>query len=212
MANWLFAGTIEPTTEWQFSSFATGSWFKVEQVNPPNSIGLEICQYDDSLLYVETTLLQSDHANQILCLPCPGPINDDRRIGFKIPGQNLIPDWSINLYSTDTPMPLFRVAPTVPLSAQSTTATPTVVTSSVASGQPTNTQLLAVNAGRKGAIITNTAVAAKLYVQMGANASASSFIVALEAGDTYEVPFGFTGLINGLWTASTGTAQVSELT
>jgi hypothetical protein len=205
MPNWIFIGTIEPTTEWQFTTFAAGSWFKVEQVRPPNDIDLQVCQSDGSVLYVEPALLQSEPGIQIICLACPGPINENRRLGFKIPGLNLSPGWQIKLYSTDTPMPLFRTAPTIASAMTSTTATPTTVPAAT-----TSTQLLAVNPSRKGAVITNTSTGT-LSIQLGAVVSAASFAVQLLTGDTYEVPFGFTGAVNGLWASVNGNAQVIEL-
>lgn len=75
--------------------------------------------------------------------------------------------------------------------------------------QITNRQLLPINPRRTGASITNTSTGT-LYLQFGAAASLESYIVKLEQDDTYEMPFHFTGLVNGIWTAPNGNAQVVE--
>jgi hypothetical protein len=50
-----------------------------------------------------------------------------------------------------------------------------------------------------------------LHVMLGtATASTSAFSVRLSAGDYYEVPFNYTGLIGGIF-ATAGTAEVTEL-
>lgn len=75
--------------------------------------------------------------------------------------------------------------------------------------------VLASNANRKGATIVNddTAVTgATLYLKFGTTASATSYTVALAPQAYYEVPYGFTGRIDGLASAATGTARVTELT
>lgn len=72
-----------------------------------------------------------------------------------------------------------------------------------------NTRLLAANSVRLGVTITNNSPGA-LYLQLGHPASFQSYAVKLEAGDTYEMPFNYTGLVNGMWTTAAGNAQVVE--
>lgn len=71
--------------------------------------------------------------------------------------------------------------------------------------------LLAANAARLGATVYNDS-ASVLYVKLGAAASSSSFTVRLITQDYYEVPFGYTGIIDGVWVAAVGAARVTELT
>ena len=93
---------------------------------------------------------------------------------------------------------------------KSGTATKSAVPSGIAS-----VTILASNANRKGATISNTDANA-LYLDLsGGTASATSFTVALGAGSTtptyYEVPFGYTGTITGIWAADgAGSALVTE--
>ena len=64
--------------------------------------------------------------------------------------------------------------------------------------------------GRLGCTIFNSGPG-NLHVLLGtATASTSAFTVRLSAGDYYEVPFNYTGLIGGIF-ATAGTAEVTEL-
>lgn len=98
----------------------------------------------------------------------------------------------------------------VKLLARSTVGTPT----SIANAN-TNTALLASNAARKGATIFNddtVGAGASLNVALGFAASATAFNVVLVPQAYYEVPFGFTGAINGFASAATGNARIVEFT
>jgi hypothetical protein len=64
--------------------------------------------------------------------------------------------------------------------------------------------------GRLGCTIFNSGPGT-LHVTLGtATTSTSAFSVRLSAGDYYEVPFNYTGLIGGIF-ATAGTAEVTEL-
>jgi len=64
--------------------------------------------------------------------------------------------------------------------------------------------------GRLGCTIFNSGPGT-LYVILGtATASTSVFTARLSAGDYYEVPFNYTGLIGGIF-ATAGTAEVTQL-
>ncbi len=86
--------------------------------------------------------------------------------------------------------------------------------SAVASGVASVT-ILASNAVRKGAMITNTD-ANVLYLDLsGGTATSTSFSVAIAANGFYELPNGplYTGLITGIWAADgSGSALVTEFT
>lgn len=75
----------------------------------------------------------------------------------------------------------------------------------------TNVTLLSSNASRKGASIMNDSTQV-LYVKFGATASATSFHVKMDAGSYLEVPFGYTGIIDGIWASANGSARVGEFT
>jgi hypothetical protein len=71
--------------------------------------------------------------------------------------------------------------------------------------------LLASTATRLGATIVNESTH-KLYIKLGAAASVTSYTVILAANGYYEVPFDYTGAIDGILDAGTGNAQITELT
>jgi hypothetical protein len=83
-------------------------------------------------------------------------------------------------------------------------------TSSVASSA-TNVTILASNASRLGATVYNDSTKT-LSLKLGATATATDFTVKLGSGDYYEIPFGYTGIIDGLWDMVNGSARVTELT
>jgi hypothetical protein len=95
------------------------------------------------------------------------------------------------------------------ISATPTKAT-TSATSSVASSAVSVT-LLALNANRLGATVFNDSNK-DLYLKLGAVASLVDFTAKLRAGDYYEVPANYTGVIDGIWSAVNGSARVTELT
>jgi hypothetical protein len=66
------------------------------------------------------------------------------------------------------------------------------------------------NANRKGLTIFNEG-AGLLYVTLGTSTTtSSSYTVRLSAGDYYEVPYGYTGLVGGIF-GTAGTARVTEV-
>lgn len=93
------------------------------------------------------------------------------------------------------------------------TGAPTTTLTQVASSASAVT-VLAANASRRGATIVNDS-AAVLYLVLSATTPTSSvYTVALDTkgsvGAYYEVPFGYTGIIKGIWAAANGNAVVTE--
>jgi len=91
----------------------------------------------------------------------------------------------------------------------------TGVTASVNSSA-TPVTILAANDDRRGAVITNDSTAI-LYLLFGAGTVSSTLYTVQLAGNasgavSYAVPFGFTGIITGLWASVNGAARVTELT
>lgn len=76
-----------------------------------------------------------------------------------------------------------------------------------------STTILAANPDRLGATIYNTDANA-LYILLGAGtASASNLSWSIAANSQYQVPFGYTGIIVGVWAADgAGAAKVTEFT
>jgi hypothetical protein len=77
----------------------------------------------------------------------------------------------------------------------------------------TSTTLLASNANRLGASIANDS-SSVLYVKFGTTASATDYTVRLSQYAYYEVPFNYTGRIDGIWATDPGdgAARITELT
>jgi len=92
------------------------------------------------------------------------------------------------------------------VSSPSATGTTTSIASSI-----TNVTLLVSNTSRKGATIFNDGTKT-LSVKLGATASATSFAAQITARGYYEVPFGYTGIIDGIWDVANGSARITELT
>ncbi len=101
-------------------------------------------------------------------------------------------------------MPLSN--PSTPSSQSSTSAAATTVP-----GSTSSQVILAANAARKGATVYNASTAT-LYLDLEPTASTSTYSALLVPGGYYEVPFGYTGVIAGVWSAANGNALVRELT
>lgn len=85
-------------------------------------------------------------------------------------------------------------------------------TNSTVAASATSVTILSSNAGRLGASIFNDSTVA-LYLDLsGGTATTSSFTVKVAADGYYEVPFGYTGTITGLWASATGNARVTQMT
>lgn len=92
------------------------------------------------------------------------------------------------------------------------TRSATATTSQVADNAASVT-LLAANANRLGASITNDS-SARLYLKAGTTASTTDYTVSLLQHDHWEVPFGYTGKVDGIWASDPGdgAARVTEYT
>jgi hypothetical protein len=78
-------------------------------------------------------------------------------------------------------------------------------------GSASSVTLQAANTARKGLTIVNDSTAT-LYVKCGSTASATSYTVRLFANDYWECPFGYTGIVTGIWGSATGSARMTEFT
>lgn len=88
------------------------------------------------------------------------------------------------------------------------TATRTTVADSAS-----DVSLLASNANRLGATIANDS-SAVLYIALGTTASATDYTARVVQYGYYEVPYGYTGAIRGIWASDPGdgAARITELT
>ena len=88
---------------------------------------------------------------------------------------------------------------------------PSVTATTSVAASVSSVTLLAANGTRLGATIYNDSMAL-LYVKLGTTASTSSFEVKLFPLSYYEVPYGYTGQIDGIWSNASGFARIGELT
>lgn len=86
----------------------------------------------------------------------------------------------------------------------------TATRSSVASLGTTQV-LLAANVGRIGASCFNDSTAT-LYLALGSAGSNTDYTVQVSANAYYEIPYGFDGAVNGLWSSAVGNARITEYT
>lgn len=77
-------------------------------------------------------------------------------------------------------------------------------------GSASSVTVLAANSARRGAVINNDSTAI-LYLKLGATASTTSYTYKMYTDDCVEVPFGYTGIIDGIWASATGNARITEL-
>ena len=93
--------------------------------------------------------------------------------------------------------------------AETTYSTATLANVSAAA---TSSTVAASNDGRRGLIVVNDSVET-LYLKFGATASTTSYTVMLCPGETFQMtaPI-YTGIIDGIWSAASGTARVTEIT
>jgi hypothetical protein len=97
--------------------------------------------------------------------------------------------------------------PSTPASAGVTT---------VVNGATSATPLLAANALRKGATFSNES-AATLYILLGAGTVSSSNFTVTLTGEAaapysyYELPYGYTGAVHGIWGSAVGAVNITEL-
>lgn len=93
-----------------------------------------------------------------------------------------------------------------------------VVTQKAATGTQTsvassasNVTLLAASTSRLGATLYNDSTQV-CYVRLAATATSSNFTVKMQPDAYYEVPFGYTGIIDGIWASANGNMRVTQIT
>ena len=77
--------------------------------------------------------------------------------------------------------------------------------------QTTNLILLASNANRLGASFYNESGSA-LFLKHGSLSGTFDYTMQVTAGALYELPFGYSGTVSGIWQFASGTLQITETT
>lgn len=94
------------------------------------------------------------------------------------------------------------------LSGISSTGTASSVASNAA-----DVSILAANANRRGAIIFNDDANVLRLLLAAGTSSATNYTVQVPTNTGFQVPFGYTGVIKGIWSAAgAGAARVTEFT
>lgn len=92
---------------------------------------------------------------------------------------------------------------------RSVTGTESNVASTAAAGGAT---ILAANANRLGGSVYNDSTQI-LYLLVGAGTVSSTvYSVAMAASSYFEIPFNYTGILQGIWASANGNARVMEFT
>lgn len=87
-----------------------------------------------------------------------------------------------------------------------------VGTQTSVTGSASDVVLLPANNARLGATIHNDS-SAMLYILLANTVSSTSvYTVSILADGYYEVPYGYVGVVKGIWAAANGFARVTELT
>lgn len=87
---------------------------------------------------------------------------------------------------------------------RSANSTATSLTASI-----TSQLLVAANTTRLGVAIFNDSTT-QLFLKFGASATSNSYSLRMMPDDYLEVPYGYTGQIDGLWFSATGSARITE--
>lgn len=88
---------------------------------------------------------------------------------------------------------------------------PATATLANVASSTTSVTLQASNTARLGLTIYNDS-SKVLFVKFGSSASSTSFTVKLLSDAYYEMPFGYTGIVTGVWTQVNGAARMTEIT
>lgn len=111
--------------------------------------------------------------------------------------------------ATTDPALVVSVSPNSTVPVKPATASTSSVTQVASSA--TSVTLKASNSARLGLMIFNDSTQV-LYVKLGGTASSTSYTVKVLAGGYYEAPFGYTGVVDGIWASANGNAYVTEVT
>ena len=103
-------------------------------------------------------------------------------------------------------MPVRQVGPVESQPATTDSAARAAVAASI-----TSVTLLLANTARIGATIYNDSTSS-LYIGFSGAVTPSNFDVKLVSGAYLELPFGWVGVVTGVWDTAVGVARVAELT
>lgn len=201
---WSLFYSAKTSTKWAFTPLLDQDWIRIRSTTPPTDGFIELAQAQtisvNELFDIRT--LKARPESELLYLPKP-PTFKYRRLGFR-QVDPLSANWTFRIEVNTMPL-AFAFASSAPLSSSSVNLT-TVVSAD------TKTTILAANPERKGASIHNESTATLLidFIPAAGTVSETQFGVKLPAQAYYELPYGYTGQIMGIWDAVDGNALVRE--
>jgi hypothetical protein len=232
--------TFTPTTAWQFTEPTSGNAFQFEQSNAPTNSYLQVAQTDGESWLYEPRTLTANRANQLLLLDgsafgttrhiaIRSLVEPDPSLHWSViiaAASVITPDVSgiqaqltnlqlllasLETQTTNVSTTLNNLVQTMPLNNNVVVTVPvsSSVSATTVASATTSTQLLASNTVRKGASIWNASTA-NLFIDLAATVTTAAYAVELLPGGYYELPFGYTGAISGIWSAANGSALVRE--
>lgn len=200
--NWQSLGVFRVIEKWRFTSVTDGAYFRLSHLQT-TPIKLLIAQAQAIGTKHEIWDIREAFASpelEIFLFEKP-PFFTDRKLAFKS-ASKLPRNFLWNLRFEVNSMPL-----TNPITVQQPVATSVTATSVTAA--TTSGTILAANATRKGGTIWNASTAT-LFIELGATASLTAYSAQIAPGGYYEIPFNYTGVLSGIWSAVNGSALVRE--
>lgn len=186
----------------------------------PDGTGKKMQTFVNNDEHAEAVVLVDENGNVITALPVTdngGSLTVDGTVAISgtVPVSGPLTDAQLRAVAVPVSGTFWQATQPVSVAATITTKetrSPTATTSQVAD-TASSTTLLALNANRLGATIQNDSSAA-LYVKLGTTATATDYTVRMVQYAYYEVPFGYTGRIDGIWATDPGdgAARITELT
>ncbi len=120
--------------------------------------------------------------------------------------------------ATQSAMSLFKCMASYLNTLRSATQT-TIVPKSAGTGTESNVAssasavtLLAANSARLGAVVFNDSSAVCYVILSATTPTVSVYTVQVQPGGYYELPFAYSGIIQGIWASASGNARVTEFT
>lgn len=180
------------------TAVASGSWSR--QATAPFTVDTAYHRYEIIFTGDSVVFLIDGLARHVLGMP-----SSPRTATLQLP----ITIASVNAGSTATNVTIgVRDVAVLRYGLVSTSSNGGVQTSVAASAS--DTTILAANTSRIGATVYNdSTVILNLLVGPGTS-SATVFTVKIGPGGYYEVPFGYLGILKGIWASATGNARVTE--
>ena len=199
---WIPSSSLIVSEIWSFSLPIEGELFRITHSCPSGYGRGLICQASNDLIpdLFDVKQLYFRPERELFLFERPAPFIE-RRIGIRAFENR--DDWIVSIEFWSDTVPLF------PDSNPSTSSTGT--TTSVAAST-TSVSLIAANTSRKGLSIYNSSSVGTLYIAYGATASLTAFAEKISPNTLWEMPIQYTGAIAGIWSATGGSAAVTEFT